>query len=103
LYAIFEAGGNQYKASVGDRVRVDLISDEVGSDVAFEQVMLVAGDEPKIGSPILDGVTVLGKVISHDLGPKVFAYKYQQRNHARRKVGFRRHYTEIEIIEIKGV
>lgn len=102
MYAIFEAGGNQHKASVGDRVRVDLISDEVGASVAFERVLLVAGDEPKIGSPVLDGVQVVGKVVAHDTGPKVFAYKYQQRNHARRKVGHRRHFTEIEITEIKG-
>lgn len=102
MYAIFEAGGNQHKASVGDRVRVDLMPDEVGSSVAFERVLLVAGEEPKLGAPVVEGVSVVGKVVAHDTGPKVFAYKYEQRNHARRKQGFRRHYTEVEITEIKG-
>lgn len=103
MYAIFEAGGNQHKAAVGDRVRVDLMSEEVGSKVAFDRVLLVSGDEPKIGAPTLEGVTVRGNVVAQGKDKKVVAYKYEQRNHARRKVGFRRHYTEVEITSIEGV
>ncbi len=102
MYAIFEAGGNQHKAAVGDRVRVDLMPDEVGAEVSFGQVLLVAGDNTQLGTPSLDGVSVTGKVVAKGKDKKVFAFKYEQRNHARRKVGHRRHYTEIEITGING-
>lgn len=102
MYAIIEAGGNQHRVAVGDRIRVDRMPEEVGNDLTFDRVLLVAGKEPKIGSPTVAGAAVLGKVVSHGLGDKLIAYKYQQRNHGRRKQGFRHHFTEVEITEIKG-
>lgn len=102
MYAIFEAGGNQHKASVGDRVRVDLMPDEPGAAVAFDNVLLIAGDDAKVGTPNIDGAVVKGKIVAQGKDKKVFAYKYEQRNHARRKVGFRRHYTEVEVTSIEG-
>lgn len=102
MYAIFEAGGNQHKAAVGDRVRVDLMPDEVGAEVTFDNVLLIAGDDPKVGTPAVAGASIKGKVVAQGKDKKVFAYKYEQRNHARRKVGFRRHFTEVEVTSIEG-
>jgi large subunit ribosomal protein L21 len=102
MYAIIDAGGHQHRVSVGDRIRVDQTTAEVGKDLTFDRVLFVAGKEPKIGTPTVSGASVVAKVVSHGLGDKVIAYKYQQRNHARRKQGFRHHFTEVEITAIKG-
>ena len=102
MYAIFEAGGNQHKAAVGDRVRVDLMPDEVGTDVSFDTVLLIGGKDVKVGAPTVDGAAVKAKVVAQGKDKKVIAYKYEQRNHARRKQGFRRHYTEVEVTSIEG-
>lgn len=102
MYAIFRAGGAQFKAQVGDRVRVDRLPQDAGADVSFPEVLMVGGDDVKIGSPHVDGVSVVGKVVEHGRGKKVVAFKYQQRNHARVKKGFRRDYTEVEITGIQG-
>lgn len=102
MYAIFRAGGSQKKASVGDRIRVDQLGEEAGAAVTFPDVLMLAGDEVKIGTPTVEGAKVTGKVVEHGLGKKVVAYKYEQRNHARRKQGFRWHYTEVEITGIEG-
>ena len=102
MYAIFRAGGSQRKAEVGDRIRVDRLKDELGAEVSFPEVLMVGGDSVEIGTPTIDGRKVVGKVVTHGLGKKLVAYKYRQRTHARRKRGFRWHYTEVEITAIAG-
>lgn len=102
MYAIFESGGNQHRVAVGDRVRVDQLKAEPNSTMTFDNVLLIGGENAKVGTPLVDGAKVEAKVIEHGLGPKLVAYKYEQRNHARRKQGFRWHYTELEVTGIQG-
>lgn len=102
MYAIFQAGGSQVKAKVGDRFLTDLLPQAQGAEVTFDKVLMIGGDSIQVGTPHVKGATVVGKVVGQPLGDKVFPYHYSQRNHARQKVGFRHHYSEVEVTAIKA-
>ncbi len=52
MYAIIATGGKQYKVSEGDVIRVEKLGVEAGQEsVVFDQVLVVSGDEMKVGNP----------------------------------------------------
>jgi large subunit ribosomal protein L21 len=103
MYAIIKSGGKQYKVQSGEQVRVELLSAEVGADVAFDEVLLVgAGDGVKLGAPFLSGAKVTGTVVSHGRGDKVRIFKMRRRKHSQKSQGHRQSYTEVRINEIVG-
>jgi large subunit ribosomal protein L21 len=103
MYAIIKSGGKQYKVQSGEQVRVELLSAEVGADVAFEEVLLVGeGDGVKLGAPFLSGAKVTGTVVSHGRGDKVRIFKMRRRKHSIKSQGHRQSYTEVRINEIVG-
>ncbi len=99
MYAIIEDSGQQFKVSQGDLVRVDL---REGETIQFERVLLVAdGANVKIGSPLVEGAKVLGKVENALVaGPKVRKFLYRRRKGLRRRQGHRQKYTEVRITDI---
>lgn len=102
MYAIIETGGKQYKVSVGDKVRVEKLEAEVDSTVAIEQVLMVVGDETKIGNPTVEGAKVEAKVTAQAKAKKVIVYKYKPKSGYHKKNGHRQQYTELEITDIIG-
>ena len=61
MYAIIATGGKQYKVCEGDKIRVERLAAEVGSQIEFDQVLLIGGEAAKVGSPLVDG----GPTIRH--------------------------------------
>lgn len=61
MYAIIKTGGKQYKAEPGRFIDVEKLDAEVGAEVSFEALMVVDGDDVKVGSPVVDGVRSLVK------------------------------------------
>ena len=103
MYAVFTAGGKQYRAEKGDVLRVELMNAEPGAEVELGDVMLLAdGDKVTVGTPLVDGGKVTAKVIGHGRGDKVEIVKFRRRKHHRKQMGHRQHYTEIEITGIAG-
>ncbi len=102
MYAIFRAGGVQRRASVGDRLRLDRMPQEAGTEVSFPEVLMLGGESVAIGAPTVKGASVTAKVVAHGHGKKVLSFKYQQRNNGRVKHGFRWHYTEVEVTGIQA-
>ncbi len=100
MYAIIDSNGKQVRVSAGETIEVDRMDAEVGAEVTFERVLLVGGDEVKVGDPVVAGATVKAKVVSHDRGPKVIAFKYRRRKRSRTKRGFRASLTTLEILDI---
>jgi large subunit ribosomal protein L21 len=104
MYAVVEIQGKQYKAEKGAVLHVDKLSDEEGSDVEFESVLLVSSDdEVRVGKPYVDGVSVKGIVKTHDRDKKIVVRKYKRRKGYARKQGHRQDYTEIQVDDITGV
>ena len=98
MYAVIRAGGKQYKVAVGEKIKVEQISAEVGQEVVLDQVLAVGdGAELKVGTPVVGGATVKATVLSHGLHPKVRIFKMRRRKHYQRHAGHRQSYTELQI------
>lgn len=100
MYAIIATGGKQYRVSEGDVIYVEKLDAQADSTVSFD-VLLMGGDgEVKVGTPVVDGVKVEGKVVGQIRGEKIVVFKYKAKKNYRRKQGHRQPYTKIEITKI---
>ncbi len=102
MFAIVETGGKQYILQVGDVVRVEKLPFQVGEQIELDRVLMVEGDERKVGSPYIDGAKVVAKVLRHGRERKIIGMKFKRRKNYRRKWGHRQWFTELEIVEIKA-
>lgn len=103
MYAIFENGSHQYRVSEGDRVTVDRQPGEDGTEVVFDQVLLVAGtDGATIGAPLVAGARVVGKIVRQFRDKKIIIQKFRRRKNMRRRRGHRQPYTTIQITSVQG-
>ncbi|HZN23312.1 MAG TPA: 50S ribosomal protein L21 [Burkholderiales bacterium] len=103
MYAVIKTGGKQYRVSAGEKIKVEQLSADVGSEVVLGEVLLLAnGDNLTMGTPLVSGAAVTAKVISHGRGDKVRIFKMRRRKHYRKNQGHRQNYTEIEIVGIAG-
>ena len=103
MYAVFKTGGKQYRASQGDRLRVEKLDAEVGDSVEFDQILLVGeGADVQLGAPLVEGGKVEAKVTAQGRGKKVEVIKFKRRKNYKRQHGHRQHYTEVEITSISG-
>lgn len=105
MYAVIESGGKQYRVAPGDVIRVERLDRPAGESVELERILLVADENgaPRIGSPLLSGVSVTAKVRAHGRGEKVRIFKLRRRKNYRRRAGHRQDYTELEITQVAGV
>lgn len=102
MYAIIKAGGKQYKVTNGDYLNIDRVQNEIKSEIVFDKVLSVGGDNLTIGSPYVSGASVKATVLRHDKDRKVIIYKKRRRKDSKLKKGFRRSYTRIQITEISA-
>lgn len=99
MFAIVQSGGKQYRVAEGDVLRLELLPAEPGDTVELP-VMMVAGDDIKVGAPLVEGANVRAEVLSHGRGDKIYVYKFKAKSNYRRKNGHRQPYTEVRITEI---
>lgn len=99
-YAIVQAGGHQYRVSAGDTIDVEMLDAEAGATVTLDEVLLVGGDEVRIGKPFVDGASVTATVVGEAKGPKLTVFKYKRKNRYRVKTGHRQRYTRLHIDDI---
>jgi len=103
MYAVIKTGGKQYKVSAGEKLKVESIAAEVGSQIVLDQVLLVAdGEKVTAGTPLVSGAAVKATVVAHGRGEKIEIFKMRRRKHYRKTQGHRQNYTEIEINGITG-
>jgi large subunit ribosomal protein L21 len=103
MYAVFRTGGKQYRASQGEKLRVEKLDAEVGDSIEFDQILLVGeGSEVKLGSPLVEGGKVAATVTAQGRGDKIDVVKFKRRKNYKRQHGHRQHYTEVEITSISG-
>ncbi len=99
-YAIVESGGKQLRVAVGDRIYVEKMDVEPGSEIVLDKVLFIGGDSPKVGSPYVKGAKVTAKVEKQGLGKKIVIYKYKAKANERKKQGHRQPYTCLVIASI---
>lgn len=102
MYAIIETGGKQIKVEEGQAIYIEKIDAEAGETVTFDQVLMVGGDNVKVGSPTVDGATVTAKVEKQGRAKKIIVFKYKSKKNYKRKQGHRQPYTKVVIEKING-
>ena len=100
MYAIIATGGKQYRVSEGDVLFIEKIDAEVGSTVSFDVLLVEDNGDVKVGTPVVEGVKVEGKVEAQTRGEKIIVFKYKAKKNYRRKQGHRQPYTKVEITKI---
>jgi|SRR5687767_3984059 large subunit ribosomal protein L21 len=102
-YAVIETGGKQYRVSEGDKITVERLAVEAGSDVTIDRVLLMGGDgSTRIGTPVVDGASVTATVTEHNRGKKIEVFKYKAKKRYRRHTGHRQEQTRLTITGING-
>ena len=102
MYAIIETGGKQYKVEQGDVVFVEKLGVEEGETVTFDKVLVVGGDDIKVGTPYVDGASVEASVVKNGKDKKIIVYKYKSKKGYHKKQGHRQPYTKVEIKAINA-
>ena len=101
MFAVIEACGKQYKVQEGDMIYVEKLGRDDGDTVVFDQILTYcAGDDIRIGDPLVGGVRVEGKVIKSGKARKIMVFKYNAKKNYRRRQGHRQPYTKIQIDRI---
>ncbi|WP_283621456.1 50S ribosomal protein L21 [Limosilactobacillus avium] len=102
MYAIIVTGGKQYKVEEGKAIFVEKLDAKQGDKVTFDKVVLVGGDDTKIGTPFVDGAAVEGTVEKQGKEKKVVTFKYKPKKHTHTKQGHRQPYTKVTIDKINA-
>ena len=103
MYAVIKTGGKQYRVSAGQKIKVEQIPADVGSEITLDQVLMVGeGESVKIGTPVVSGAEVKATVVSHGRHDKIKIFKMRRRKHYQKHQGHRQNYTEIRIETISG-
>ena len=101
MYAVIKTGGKQYRVQAGEKLKIEQIPADVGSQIVLDQVlMLGTGETVTIGTPLLAGAQVSATVLSQGRADKVRIFKMRRRKHYQKRQGHRQNYTEIQIGEI---
>ncbi len=101
MYAVIKTGGKQYRVTPGEKIKVEQIPADIGSEIVLDQVLMIAdGDAVKVGAPLVDGASIKATVLSHGRHDKVRIFKMRRRKHYRKSQGHRQNYTEIQIGDI---
>lgn len=101
MYAVIKTGGKQYRVSSGDKVKVEQLAAEVGSQITIDTVLMVAdGDKVSIGRPLVKGAQVKATVVDHGRGEKVRVFKMRRRKQSKKEQGHRQNFTEILVNQI---
>ena len=103
MYAIFDDSGVQYKVTEGEVLEVDLKKSlDEGASVTFDRVLLVVnGDDIRVGAPIVDGASISATVLGETKGKKIDVSTFKRRKDTHRHIGHRQPYTKIKIDKIQ--
>ena len=98
MYAIVEIAGQQFKVSKDLKVYVHRLSNEEGSKISFDKVLLLDDNgNITLGAPAIEGASVEAKVLSHLKGDKVIVFKKKRRKGYKKRNGHRQYLTQILI------
>ena len=102
MYAIILTGGKQLKVEVGQKIFVEKLNVEAGSDYIFNDVLMISDKTLVTGNPTIKGATVVAKVEKQGLGKKIDVYKYKAKTTYRKHIGHRQPYTCLTVTSINS-
>ena len=103
MYAVIVSGGKQHRVEEGETLKLEKLNIEVGASVDFDRVLLVVnGEDVKIGAPVVQDAKVSAEIVSHGRGKKVSIMKFKRRKHHMKQMGHRQWFTEVKITGISA-
>ncbi len=102
MYAIVRNGSKQYKAQVGDVIKFEKLSGNVGDKVEFEVVMYSDDNGVVIGTPVVENMVAKGEITAQDKMKKIIVFKYKAKKNERKKQGHRQPFTAVKIESISA-
>ena len=102
MFAIFVTGGKQYKVSEGNEIFVEKLGVAEGEKVTFDKVLCVNGETLSVGTPYVEGATVVASVVKNGKSKKIDVIKYKSKKNEKKKIGHRQDYTKIQIEKIEA-
>ena len=102
MFAIFVTGGKQYKVAEGDVIFVEKLGLAEGEKVTFDKVLCVNGETLSVGTPYVEGATVVASVLKNGKSKKIDVIKYKAKKNEKKKIGNRQDYTKIQIQKIEA-
>jgi large subunit ribosomal protein L21 len=103
MFAIVEIGGHQFKVSKDQKIYVDRLQGDPGSEVVIDKVLLLEDNgSTKVGLPTVSGVSVKATIDSHLKGEKVLIFKKKRRKGYAKKNGHRQYLTSLVINSIEA-
>ncbi len=100
MFAVIKTGGKQYRVQEGDVIYVEKMNAEVDSVVNFDVLLCGEGDQVSVGTPVVEGAKVEGKVLAQGKGDKIVVFKFKAKKGYRRTNGHRQPFTKVEITKI---
>lgn len=101
MFAVIRTGGKQYRVAAGDEFTVEKLPAAAGETVEFNEVLMLGGDQPAVGTPLVEGATVKAEVVEQTRGPKVITFKKRRRKHGSKRIrGHRQQLTLVRVTEI---
>jgi large subunit ribosomal protein L21 len=101
MYAVIEAGGKQFRVAPGDRINIDTLPGDVGSEIELGRVLAVVQDSNELVTG--DGLAqarVKATISGHGRGDKVLVFKFKRKKQYKRTIGHRQNFTEVTVNEI---
>src|SRR5688572_4564801 len=100
MFAVIKTGGKQYRVAANEILQVEKLDGAAGDQVTFGEVLMLGGDAPKLGAPLVSGAAVLGEIVEQKRGRKIIIFKKRRRQNSRRKNGHRQEFTLVRITDI---
>ena len=102
MFAVIRTGGKQYKVVRDEVLSIEKVAGDVGSELKLGEVLVLGGDNPKTGAPLVEGASVTAEILAQGKGEKVIAFKKKRRKNTHRKRGHRQPFTQIKITAISA-
>jgi len=104
MLAVIRTGGKQYLVEPGDKIKIEKIEEKEVEEITFKEVLLVEKNEKlEIGTPLVKGAKVVGKILKQGKREKVIVFKYKPKTRYKKKTGHRQPFTEVKITKIEIV
>jgi large subunit ribosomal protein L21 len=102
MKAVIRTQGKQFAVQEGDVLFVDrYVDSSAGDEVVIKDILFLSeGNDTKVGTPLVPGVSVRAKILENKRAKKVMIFKKKRRKGYQRKRG---HRQEISVIKIESI
>jgi large subunit ribosomal protein L21 len=102
MFAVIRTGGKQYTVAMDDVLTVEKLAGDVGATLKLGEVLMLGGESPRTGLPLISGAFVEAEIVEQGRGEKVVAFKKKRRKNTHRKRGHRQPFTTLKITAISA-